>query len=434
MYKNFIDFKNSNAFRGDLSQTDKKVFACLHKEERRQEDGIELIASENFVSKAVLRALGSVMTNKYAEGYPNKRYYGGCEYMDEVEELAIERLKALFKVNFVNVQPHSGSQANQAVFLALIKPGDTILSLSLSCGGHLTHGSPVNQSGKWFNPVHFSVDEQDHRISMQEVEHLAKKHKPKIIIAGGSAYPREWEFRSFRTIADSVGAYLLADISHFSGLVATGLHNDPVPYAHVVTSTTHKTLRGPRGGIILTNDATLAKKIDASIFPGLQGGPLMHCIAAKAVAFGEALRPEFKDYIKAVKSNAKTLAETLQQRGVNLISKGTENHLMVVDLRQNGLTGKEVEESLSRAGITCNKNGVPFDPQKPTITSGVRLGTPAATTRGFGKEQFKKIGIYIGDIIDALAHNKEDVVLVEKHVLGNVLDICEEFPLYKDSA
>ena len=419
-------------FSTGLEKNDSDIYNAIVSEDTRQQEGIELIASENVVSKAVMQAMGSVLTNKYAEGYSNRRYYGGCEFVDQVEDLAIERATKLFDVKYANVQPHSGSQANQAVFMALMQPGDTILGLSLSCGGHLTHGSGVNQSGKWFNAVHYSVTEDTNLIDMDEVEAMAKEHQPKIIIAGGSAYTREWDFRRFREIADMVGAHLLVDMAHIAGLIAAGLHSNPFPHAHVATSTTHKTLRGPRGGIILTNDAVLAKKFNSSIFPGLQGGPLMHVIAGKAVAFGEALRPEFKVYIKSVIENASVLSDTLKAGGLNIVSGGTENHIVLVDLRPKGVTGNITEESLENAGITCNKNGIPFDPEKAMVTSGIRLGSPAATTRGFGAEEFKLIGQYIIEVIDGLSANPTDNSAVEKTVRVKVEALCANFPMYSN--
>jgi len=379
----------------------------------------------------VLEAAGSVLTNKYAEGYPGRRYYGGCQFVDVAEQLAIERAKKLFGCAYANVQPHSGSQANQGVFMALAKPGDTILGLSLAAGGHLTHGSPVNMSGKWFNAIHYGVRRQDHRIDHDEVRALAKEHRPRIIIAGGSAYPRTIDFAAFREIADEVGAYLMVDMAHFAGLVAGGVHPNPVPYAHVVTTTTHKTLRGPRGGMILTNDEELAKKINSAIFPGLQGGPLMHIIAAKAVALGEALRPEFKAYAKAVVENASALGEVLKAAGYDLVAGGTDTHLLLVDLRPKKLTGNIAEKALGRAHITCNKNGVPFDPEKPTVTSGIRLGSPAGTTRGFGVEEFRAIGRMIAEVLDGLAANGEEGnSAVEARVREEAIALCRRFPIY----
>ncbi|MEX1107303.1 MAG: serine hydroxymethyltransferase [Dongiaceae bacterium] len=419
-------------FTAPLSERDPDVYASIGKELRRQQDQIELIASENIVSLAVLQAQGSVLTNKYAEGYPGRRYYGGCEYVDLAENLAIERAKKLFGCAFANVQPHSGAQANQAVFFALLQPGDTFMGLDLAAGGHLTHGSPANQSGKWFKVAPYPVRREDQRIDMDEVERLAKEHKPKLILAGGSAYPRYWDFERFRKIADSIGAYFFVDMAHFAGLVAAGIHPSPLPHAHVVTTTTHKTLRGPRGGMILSNDEDLGKKINSAVFPGLQGGPLMHVIAAKAVAFGEALRPEFKTYAKAVVENAKMLAETLVKGGLAITTGGTDNHLMLVDLRSKKLTGKAAEHSLDRARITCNKNGIPFDPEKPMVTSGIRLGTPAATTRGFGKDEFCTVGELILRVLDGLAASPEDNGKTEKAVAADVIELCHRFPVYPD--
>ncbi|MDR3440826.1 serine hydroxymethyltransferase [Telmatospirillum sp.] len=418
-------------FGASLAETDPEIFSAIGKELVRQQGQIELIASENIVSKAVLEAQGSVLTNKYAEGYPGKRYYGGCEFVDIAEELAIARAKKLFDCAYANVQPNSGSQANQAVFLALLQPGDTFLGLGLASGGHLTHGATPNLSGKWFKSVQYGVRLQDARIDFDEVERLAKEHRPKLIIAGGSAYPRIIDFAKFRAIADSVGAYFMVDMAHFAGLVAGGVHPSPLPHAHVVTTTTHKTLRGPRGGMILSNDLDIGKKINSAIFPGLQGGPLMHVIAGKAVAFGEALRPEFKVYAKAVKDNAAVLAETLVRRGVDIVSGGTDTHLMLVDLRPKKLTGKAAEASLERAGMTCNKNGIPFDPEKPTITSGVRLGTPAATTRGFGLEEFRLVGNLIGDVLDGLTVSPDDNGAAEHAARVKVTELCKRFPIYQ---
>lgn len=421
-------------FTATLAERDPEVFGAVSAELSRQQNEIELIASENIVSRAVMEAAGSVLTNKYAEGYPGRRYYGGCQYVDIAEELAIERAKKLFDCAFANVQPHSGSQANQGVFMALAKPGDTILGLSLAAGGHLTHGSPVNMSGKWFKPVHYTVRRQDHRIDHDEVRALAKEHRPRIIIAGGSAYPRTIDFAAFRQIADEVGAYLMVDMAHFAGLVAGGVHPSPLPHAHVVTTTTHKTLRGPRGGMILTNDAEIAKKVNSAIFPGLQGGPLMHVIAAKAVAFGEALRPEFKAYAKAVVENAAALGEVLQAAGYDLVSGGTDTHLLLVDLRPKNLTGNISEKALGRAHITCNKNGVPFDPEKPTVTSGIRLGSPAGTTRGFGVEEFRAIGRMIAEVLDGLARNGEaGNEAVEARIKEEAIALCRRFPIYGQS-
>ncbi len=394
-------------FEQSLAERDPELHGAVAAELKRQQDEIELIASENIVSRAVLEAAGSVLTNKYAEGYPGRRYYGGCQYVDIAEELAIERAKKLFGCGFANVQPHSGSQANQAVLLALAKPGDTVLGLSLAAGGHLTHGSPVNLSGKWFKPVHYGVRRQDHRIELDEVRALAIEHHPRIIIAGGSAYPRTIDFAGFREIADEVGAYLMVDMAHFAGLVAGGAHPSPLPHAHVVTTTTHKTLRGPRGGMVLTNDAEIARKINSAVFPGLQGGPLMHIIAAKAVAFSEALRPDFRDYARAVVENAVALGEVLNAAGYDLVTGGTDTHLLLVDLRPRRLTGTVAERALGRAHITCNKNGVPFDPEKPTVTSGIRLGSPAGTSRGFGVAEFRAVGRMIVKVLDGLAASGE---------------------------
>jgi glycine hydroxymethyltransferase len=421
------------AFFGDrLSTADPDLLASLTDELARQQDQIELIASENIVSRAVLEAQGSVLTNKYAEGYPGRRYYGGCEFVDVAERLAIERATKLFDCAFANVQPHSGAQANQAVFMALLKPGDTILGMSLDAGGHLTHGAAPNQSGKWFKAIGYGVRESDGRIDYDQLEVLAREHKPQIIIAGGSAYSRIIDFPRFRAVADSVGAYLMVDMAHFAGLVAGGVYPSPLPHAHVVTTTTHKTLRGPRGGMVLSNDADLGKKINSAVFPGLQGGPLMHVIAAKAVAFGEALKPSFRGYAQAVVDNAKALAAVLEERGLAIVSGGTDSHLMLVDLRPKGLKGRDSEVALERAGITCNKNGVPFDPEKPMVTSGVRLGTPAGTTRGFGVAEFRQIGGMIGDVLDALASNPEGDAQVETAVRGKVEELCRRFPIYPD--
>lgn len=418
-------------FTRSLKESDPEIYAGIYKELTRQQNQIELIASENIVSKAVLEAQGSILTNKYAEGYCGKRYYGGCEFVDIAESLAIERAKKLFGAQFVNVQPHSGAQANGAVQLALLQPGDTLMGMSLSAGGHLTHGASVALSGKWFNAVQYGVRKEDGLIDFEEVERLAKEHKPKLIIAGGSAYPRAINFAKFRAIADEVGALLMVDMAHFAGLVAGGVHENPLKYADVVTTTTHKTLRGPRGGMILTNREDLAKKINSAVFPGLQGGPLMHVIAGKAVALGEALKPEFKEYAKSVVANAKVLGETLVGRGLNLVSGGTDTHLVLVDLRPKGLTGKLAEKSLERAGMTCNKNGIPFDPEKPTVTSGVRLGTPAGTTRGFGVEEFRTVANLIGDVLDGLAQNVEDNAAAEEKAHKTVLDLCRRFPIYE---
>ena len=424
--------QSTNAFfEAALGQTDPEVLSGIRGELKREQEQIELIASENIVSRAVLEAQGSVLTNKYAEGYPGRRYYGGCEYVDVVERLAIERACKLFNCAYANVQPHSGAQANQAVFLALLKPGDTFLGMSLAAGGHLTHGAAPNLSGKWFNAVSYGVRRDDAQIDYDEVERLAETHRPKLIIAGGSAYPRIIDFARFRAIADRVGAYLMVDMAHFAGLVAGGAHPSPLPHAHVVTTTTHKTLRGPRGGMILSMDEEIGKKINSAVFPGLQGGPLMHVIAAKAVAFGEALRPEFKAYAHAVAENARVLATTLKESGLDIVSGGTDTHLMLVDLRPKGLTGKIAEESLDRAGITCNKNGIPFDPEKPTVTSGIRLGTPAGTTRGFGQAEFRQVGELIVETLDGLAANRDDNSRAERAVRAKVLELCRRFPIYR---
>ena len=419
-------------FSENLASADPEIFDAIGKELKRQQDKIELIASENIASKAVLEAAGSIFTNKYAEGYPGKRYYGGCEYADIVENLAIERAKKLFGANFANVQPNSGSQMNQAVFLALLQPGDTFMGLDLASGGHLTHGSPVNMSGKWFNPVAYGVRQDDHLIDMDEVARIARESRPKIIICGGTAYSRVWDFERFREIADEVGAYLLADMSHFSGLVAGGAHPSPVPHAHVTTTTTHKSLRGPRSGIILSNDEAIAKKLNSAIFPGLQGGPLMHIVAAKAVAFKEALTPEFKAYAHQIVANAKALAATLADAGLSIVSGGTDNHLMLVDLRAKNTTGKAAEKALDRAYITCNKNNVPFDTASPFVTSGVRLGTPAGTTRGFGEEEFREVGRLIAEVVEGLNRNgDEGDGQVEAHVREKVLALTARFPIYQ---
>jgi glycine hydroxymethyltransferase len=418
-------------FKSHIEETDPEVASAIAKEFGRQQDEIELIASENIVSRAVLDAAGSVLTNKYAEGYPGKRYYGGCQYVDIVEELAIERAKKLFNCGFANVQPNSGSQANQGVFTALLQPGDTIMGLSLAAGGHLTHGAPVNQSGKWFKAVHYGVHPETHLIDFDEVRKLAHEHKPKLIITGGSAYPRRIDFAEFRKIADEVGAYLLVDMAHFAGLVGAGLYPSPFPHAHVVTSTTHKTLRGPRGGIILTNEEDLAKKFNSSIFPGIQGGPLMHVIAGKAVAFGECLQPEFKTYIQNVIDNAKAMGEVLVNAGFALVSGGTDSHLILVDLRPKGLTGNISEKALGRAHITCNKNGVPFDPAKPMVTSGIRLGSPAGTTRGFGVAEFRDVGRMIAEVLEGLAKNGEaGNGAVEEKIKNEATALCRRFPIY----
>ena len=426
------DVAQKRFFNDNLQTTDSEIYDAIRGELSRQRNEIELIASENIVSRAVLEAQGSVLTNKYAEGYPGKRYYGGCQYVDVVENLAIERAKKLFGAAFANVQPNSGSQMNQAVFFALLKPGDTFMGLDLNSGGHLTHGSPVNMSGKWFNVVSYGVRRDDQKIDMDEVARIAHENKPKLILAGGTAYSRFWDWKRFREIADEVGAYLMVDMAHIAGLVAGGVHPSPVPYAHVVTSTTHKSLRGPRGGMILTNDEAIAKKINSAVFPGIQGGPLMHVIAAKAVAFGEALQPSFKNYAKNVVANAKILSARLIKNGLDIVSGGTDNHLMLVDLRPKNATGKRAESALSRAHITCNKNGIPFDPEKPFVTSGVRLGTPAGTTRGFGEAEFDEIGELISEVLDGLksANSDEGNAAVEAHVREKVQALTERFPLY----
>lgn len=421
---------NMAFFQATLSQADTAVMKALEGELGRQRDQIEMIASENIVSKAVLEAQGSVLTNKYAEGYPGKRYYGGCEEVDVVESLAIERAQRLFGAKFVNVQPHSGAQANGAVMLALLQPGDTILGMALAAGGHLTHGAKPALSGKWFNAIQYGVRREDLRIDYDEVECLAREHKPKMIIAGFSAYPREIDWARFRAIADTIGAYLMVDMAHIAGLVAAGLHPSPVPCAHITTSTTHKTLRGPRGGIIMTNDEEIAKKINSAVFPGLQGGPLMHVIAAKAVALGEALQPEFKTYIQRVVQNARALGEVLVDGGVDLVTGGTDNHLLLVDLRPMGLKGNTAEQALERAGFTCNKNGIPFDSEKPTVTSGVRLGTAAGTTRGLGEAEFRTIGTLILEVLNGLRKNPQGDAEVERRVRGQVEALCKRFPIY----
>ncbi len=418
-------------FTTGLEVADPDIAAAIRGELGRQREKIELIASENIVSRAVLDAQGSILTNKYAEGYPGRRYYGGCEYVDVVETLAIERAKTLFGAEFANVQPNSGSQMNQAVFLALLQPGDTFMGLGLAAGGHLTHGSPVNMSGKWFNPVAYGVRPDDHLLDMDEVAALARQHKPKLILAGGTAYSRIWDFKRFREIADEVGAYLMVDMAHFAGLVAGGAHPSPVPHAHVVTTTTHKSLRGPRGGLILTNDAAIAKKINSAVFPGLQGGPLMHVIAAKAVAFHEALQPSFKAYAQAVVDNARALAASLQENGLDIVSGGTDNHLMLVDLRPKQAKGNSTEKALDRAFITCNMNTIPFDPEKPKIGSGIRLGTPACTTRGFGKAEFREIGGLIAEVVEGLRRNGEEGdAQVEASVRRRVEALTARFPIY----
>lgn len=418
-------------FHSDLSKSDPDVFAAIKSELKRQQDGIELIASENIVSKAVLEAQGSVLTNKYAEGYSGRRYYGGCSEVDKAETLAIERVKKIFGAEFANVQPHSGANANLAAFMATVKPGDKVLGMSLASGGHLTHGAAPNFSGKWFHALQYGVRKQDGYLDYDEMESIAHAEKPKLIIAGGSAYPRIIDFERFRKVCDEIGAMLMVDMAHFAGLVAAGLFPNPVPIADIVTSTTHKTLRGPRGGIVLTNNPDLAKKINSAVFPGLQGGPLMHVIAAKAVAFHEALQPEFKTYQQAVAKNAKVLAETLQECGFDIVTKGTDCHLMLVDLRPKKVTGKQAEESLERAGITANKNAVPFDPEKPAITSGIRLGSPAGTTRGFGEAEFREIGLMINEVLTPLANLPDgNNHQAEEAVRKKVLALCERFPIY----
>ena len=422
----------NNFFKSSLKDSDKELYDSVKNEFIRQQNHIELIASENIVSKAVLEAQGSVLTNKYAEGYPGKRYYGGCEHVDLSESLAIERAKKLFNCNFANVQPHSGAQANGAVYLALIKPGDTILGMSLNSGGHLTHGAKPAQSGKWFNAIHYDVDKDTGLLDYENIERLALEHKPKLIIAGGSAYSRIIDFKKFRDICDKVNAYLLVDMAHFSGLVAGGVYPNPVMYADVVTSTTHKVLRGPRGGIILTNKEDLIKKFNSAIFPGLQGGPLMHVIAAKAVCFKEALSEEFKDYSNDVINNAKILSDKLMKNGFKIFSGGTDTHLMLVDLREFNITGKDAEASLVRANITCNKNGIPFDTQSPMITSGIRLGTPACTTRGFGPNEFSLIGDLISKVLNGLSKNGQNNSKIEKEVQKEVIDLCSSFPIYSN--
>ncbi|MBT4426848.1 MAG: serine hydroxymethyltransferase [Rhodospirillaceae bacterium] len=424
--------RHEDFFSGSLASADPEVKDAISQEVARLQNSIELIASENIVSRAVLEAQGSVMTNKYAEGYPGRRYYGGCEYVDVTERLAISRAKQIFSCGFANVQPHSGSQANQAAYMAVMKPGDKLLGMSLAAGGHLTHGAAPNQSGKWFKAVQYGVRQQDAAIDFDEVASLAKEHKPQVIVCGGSAYPRFIDFARFRQIADSVGAVMIVDMAHFAGLVAAGVHPSPVPHADIVTTTTHKTLRGPRGGMILTNDEALAKKIDSAIFPGLQGGPLEHVIAAKAVAFGEALRPEFRSYGERIVDNANILADTLAANGIDIVSGGTDTHLLLADLRPKKLTGKAAEESLERAGMTCNKNAIPFDPQKPSITSGIRLGSPAATSRGFGAEEFRQVGNWIAEVLDGLAANPDNNELVEARVREQTVALCRNFPIYPD--
>ena len=417
-------------FNNHLASSDPEISDAIDKEMIRQKEQVELIASENIVSKAVLDAQGSILTNKYAEGYSGKRYYGGCEYIDVLESIGINRVKEIFSCDFANIQPHSGAQANQAVFMSLLEPGDTILGMSLAAGGHLTHGAPPNLSGKWFNAIQYGVRKQDSLIDFDQLEKDAMTHKPKLLIAGGSAYPRTLDFKKFREIADKCGAKLLVDMAHISGLVATGDHPSPIPHAHVVTSTTHKTLRCGRGGMILTNDELIAKKVNSAVFPGLQGGPLMHAIAGKVVGFGEALKPEFKVYIKSVINNAKVLSEELLKRGLNIVSGGTDTHVVLVDLRPKELTGNIAEDALERAGITCNKNGIPFDPEKPSVTSGIRLGTPAGTSRGFGEKEFILIANLISDVLDGLRKEKSFSDTVEKEVKNKIKKLCYEFPIY----
>lgn len=419
-------------FSSGLEDVDPDVFASINAEHKRQQDQIELIASENITSFAVMQAQGSILTNKYAEGYPGRRYYQGCEHVDVIESLAIERLKELFGAEYANVQPNSGSQANQGVYLALLKPHDTILGMSLASGGHLTHGAKPNQSGKWFNAVQYGVRKDDGLIDFEEVERLAQEYRPKMILAGASAFPREIDWARFRQIADSVDAYLMVDMAHYAGIIAGGAYPNPVPHAHIVTSTTHKTLRGPRGGVILTNDADIAKKINSAIFPGIQGGPLEHVIAGKAVAFGQALKPEFKEYAQAVVYNAKILSQGLVDGGLDIVTGGTDSHIVLVDLRPKGLTGRDADDALERAGITCNKNAVPFDPEKPMVTSGIRLGTPAGTTRGFGPEEWKEIAAYILEVMDGLVANGVDGNgAVEQAVRLKVKGLCDRFPIYE---
>ena len=417
-------------FNNHLASSDPEISDAIDKEMIRQKEQVELIASENIVSKAVLDAQGSILTNKYAEGYSGKRYYGGCEYIDVLESIGINRVKEIFSCDFANIQPHSGAQANQAVFMSLLEPGDTILGMSLAAGGHLTHGAPPNLSGKWFNAIQYGVRKQDSLIDFDQLEKDAMIHRPKLLIAGGSAYPRILDFKKFREIADKCGAKLLVDMAHISGLVATGDHPSPIPHAHVVTSTTHKTLRCGRGGMILTNDELIAKKVNSAVFPGLQGGPLMHAIAGKVVGFGEALKPEFKVYIKSVINNAKVLSEELLKRGLNIVSGGTDTHVVLVDLRPKELTGNIAEDALERAGITCNKNGIPFDPEKPSVTSGIRLGTPAGTSRGFGEKEFILIANLISDVLDGLRKEKSFSDTVEKEVKNKIKKLCYEFPIY----
>ncbi|MBT3910760.1 MAG: serine hydroxymethyltransferase [Rhodospirillaceae bacterium] len=430
MNNEYANDAEARLFSKTLAEIDPAIAASIDDELSRQQDQIELIASENIVSKAVIEAMGSVLTNKYAEGYPGRRYYGGCEHADVAESLAIERAKKLFDCAFVNVQPHSGAQANGAVMMALLQPGDTILGMALSAGGHLTHGAAPAQSGKWFNAIQYGVNKDDAQIDFNEVETLAMEHKPKLIIAGGSAYPRTIDFSKFREIADKCGAKFMVDMAHFAGLVATGVHPSPLPFADVVTTTTHKTLRGPRGGMVLSNDEALGKKINSAVFPGLQGGPLMHVIAAKAVAFHEALQPEFKEYSQRVADSAKALAKVIEDRGCAVVSGGTDTHVVLIDFRPKKLTGDIVEEAMERAGMTCNKNSVPFDPEKPMVTSGVRVGTPAGCTRGFGVAEFERIGHLISDVVDGLAENRDDNSAAEAKARAEVSKLCEAFPIY----
>ncbi len=425
------DALSDGFFTDSLAQADPEIAGWIGKELGRQRDKIELIASENITSLAVLEAAGSILTNKYAEGYPGRRYYGGCEYVDEIETIAIERAKKLFDCNFANVQPNSGSQMNQAVFLALLQPGDSFMGLDLNAGGHLTHGSPMNMSGKWFKPIPYGVREEDHRIDMDAVARIARENRPKLIVAGGTAYSREWDWAGFRAIADEVGAVLMVDMSHISGLVAGGAHSSPIPHAHVVTTTTHKSLRGPRSGVILSNDEALAKKLNSAVFPGLQGGPLMHIIAAKAVCFADAMKPEFKIYARNVVDNARALASSLQEQGLDIVSGGTDNHSMLVDLRPKQAKGKHAEQALDRASITCNKNNIPFDTEKPMLTSGIRLGSPAGTTRGFGVAEFRQIGRMIADVVEGLRKNgAEGDAQIEAKIGREASELCARFPIY----
>ncbi len=426
------DTVSDGFFTASLAQADPEIAGWIAKELGRQRDKIELIASENITSRAVLESAGSILTNKYAEGYPGRRYYGGCEYVDEIETIAIERAKKLFGCNFANVQPNSGSQMNQAVFLALLQPGDSFMGLDLNAGGHLTHGSPMNMSGKWFKPIPYGVREDDHLIDMEAVARIARENQPKLIVAGGTAYSREWDWAGFRAIADEVGAVLMVDMSHISGLVAGGAHSSPIPHAHVVTTTTHKSLRGPRSGVILANDEALAKKLNSAVFPGLQGGPLMHIIAAKAVCFADAMKPEFKIYARNVVENARALAASLQEQGLDIVSGGTDNHSMLVDLRPKQAKGKHAEKALDRASITCNKNNIPFDSEKPMLTSGIRLGSPACTTRGFGPGEFRQIGRMIADVVEGLRKNGEEGDgQIEAKIASEASELCARFPIYQ---